>query len=71
MGYKTKDEFRSKSKTVYTDIPKEVRGEVIKYFKNLDNEKKQLYNNQTSSNPNISFKYSVKESVNKILKTMI
>ena len=71
MGYKTKDEFRSKSKTVYDKIPKEVRGKVMKYFKNLDNEKKQLYNNQTSSNPNISFKYSVKESVNKILKTMI
>jgi hypothetical protein len=56
---------------VYDKIPKEVRGKVMKYFKNLDNEKKQLYNNQTSSNPNISFKYSVKESVNKILKTMI
>ena len=71
MGYKTKDEFRSKGKTVYNKIPKEVRGKVMKYFKNLDNEKKQLYNNQTSSNPNISFKYSVKESVHKILKTII
>jgi methylphosphotriester-DNA--protein-cysteine methyltransferase len=71
MGYKTKDDFITKSNTVYNKIPKEVRGKVMKYFKNLDNEKKQLYNNQTSSNPNISFKYSVKESVNKILKTMI
>ena len=71
MGYKTKDEFRSKGKTVYNKIPKEVRGKVMKYFKNLDNEKKQYYNNQTSSNPNISFKYSVKESVHKILKTII
>jgi hypothetical protein len=71
MGYKTRDEFITKSPSVYYGISKEVRGKVIEYFKNLDNEKKQLYNNQTSSNPNISFKYSVKESVNKILKTMI
>jgi hypothetical protein len=65
MGYKTKDEFRSKSNSVYSGISKEVRGKVIEYFKNLDNEKKQLYNNQTSSNPNISFKYNVKESAHK------
>jgi hypothetical protein len=65
MGYKTKEEFRSKSNSVYSGISKEVRGKVIEYFKNLDNEKKQLYNNQTSSNPNISFKYNVKESVHK------
>ena len=71
MGYKTKDEFRSKSPTVYNNIPKEVREKVIEYFKNLDNRQKQYYNNQTSSNPNISFKYSIKESVHKILKTMI
>jgi uncharacterized tellurite resistance protein B-like protein len=71
MGYKTKEEFISKSNSVYRNMTKEVREKVIKHFKNLDNEKKQLYNNQTSSNPNISFKYSVKESVNKILKTMI
>ena len=71
MGYKTKEEFKTKSRTVYNKIPKEVRGKVMEYFKNLDNEKKQYYDNQTSSNPNISFKYSVKESVRKILKTMI
>jgi uncharacterized tellurite resistance protein B-like protein len=71
MGYKTKNEFITKSNTVYSHLPSEVRGEVMKHLENLDNEKKQLYNNQTSSNPNISFKYSVKESVNKILKTMI
>ena len=65
MGYKTKDEFRAKSKTVYSKIPNEVRGKVIEYFKNSHNEKKQYYNNQTSSNPNISFKYNVKESVHK------
>ena len=59
MGYKTKEEFRSKSNTVYANIPNEVRGKVMGYFKNLN--KKQYYNNQTSSNPNISFKYSVKE----------
>ena len=59
MGYKTKEEFITKSYTVYNHIPKEVRGKVMEYFKNLN--KKQYYNNQTSSNPNISFKYSVKE----------
>ena len=63
MGYKTKEEFRSKSNTVYANIPNEVRGKVMGYFKNLN--KKQYYNNQTSSNPNISFKYSVKESAHK------
>jgi hypothetical protein len=71
MGYKTKDEFRSKSKTVYDKIPNEVREKVMKQLERTYKEKKQYYNNQTSSNPNISFKYSVKESVNKILKTMI
>jgi methylphosphotriester-DNA--protein-cysteine methyltransferase len=65
MGYKTKEEFRSKSNSVYRNMTKEVREKVIKHFKNLDNEKKQLYNNQTSSNPNISFKYNVKESAHK------
>jgi methylphosphotriester-DNA--protein-cysteine methyltransferase len=71
MGYKTKDEFKTKSKTVYGDIPKEVRQEVMKHLERTYKEKKQYYNNQTSSNPNISFKYSIKESVHKILKTMI
>jgi methylphosphotriester-DNA--protein-cysteine methyltransferase len=65
MGYKTKEEFRSKSKTVYDKIPNEVREKVMKQLERTYKEKKQYYNNQTSSNPNISFKYNVKESVHK------
>jgi methylphosphotriester-DNA--protein-cysteine methyltransferase len=71
MGYKTKNEFITKSPSVYNQIPNEVREKVMKQLERTYKEKKQYYNNQTSSNPNISFKYSVKESVNKILKTMI
>ena len=65
MGYKTKEEFRSKSKTVYDKIPNEVREKVMKQLERTYKEKKQYYNNQTSSNPNISFKYNVKESAHK------
>jgi hypothetical protein len=63
MGYKTQNEFIIKSRSMYSNIPNEVRGKVMGYFKNLN--KKQYYDNQTASNPNISFKYSVKESVHK------
>jgi 16S rRNA U516 pseudouridylate synthase RsuA-like enzyme len=41
MGYKTQNEFKTKSKTVYEKIPKEVRGKVTEYFKNLN--KKQYF----------------------------
>jgi methylphosphotriester-DNA--protein-cysteine methyltransferase len=35
MGYKTQNEFRTKSKTVYTVIPKEVREKVMKSLKKV------------------------------------
>jgi TRAP-type C4-dicarboxylate transport system substrate-binding protein len=84
MGYKTKDEFRSKSKNVYSQIPKEVREKVMKQLERTYKEKRtnktkknivksrDRYNYySTSTNPNINLKYSVEESVHKILKTII
>jgi hypothetical protein len=82
-GYKTSSEFAedeiNNGQSVYLNLDPDVREQALNIvFSNnkikgttVDNKEKRYYNNQTSSNPNISFKYSVKESVRKILKTMI
>jgi len=84
MDYKTKNEFITKSPSVYNRIPNEVREKVMKQLERTYKEKRtnktkknivksrDRYNYySTSTNPNINLKYSVEESVHKILKTII
>jgi hypothetical protein len=82
-GYKTLTDFRTDKinggLSVYTGVDSDVRNKALAIVfpkkkpkdVTVDNKEKRYYNNPTSTNPNISFKYSVKESVRKILKTMI
>jgi len=82
--YKTSSEFAedeiNNGQSVYLNLDPDVREQALNIvFPNnkikgttVDNKEKQYYSNPTSSSyPDISFKYSVKESVRKILKTMI
>jgi hypothetical protein len=82
-GYKTRNEFRKDKvnggSRVYGNVDSNIRNKALDIvFPNnkikgttVDNKEKRYYSNQTSSYPDISFKYSVEESVRKILKTMI
>ena len=82
-GYKTKTEFKTDKinggQRVYYYVDSDVRNKALaivfpkKKLKGttVDNKEKRYYSNQTSSYPDISFKYNLEESVRKILKTMI
>jgi hypothetical protein len=82
-GYKTSSEFAedeiNNGQSVYLNLDPDVREQALNIvFPNnkikgttVDNKEKRYYNNQTSSYPDISFKYNLEESVRKILKTMI